>query len=260
MSFTLIAATTPLGVLGDTKNPGMLWNCPDELRHFKTQTLNKTCYVGFNTAKTLPPLPGREVIVLLTREDTHPSELMGFLNKGFKYLFLKHPTDLLRTLQIKGAFESADEHMIIGGAKLYELFMPLAAKLIISTVFDTKAKGDIYFPPVRGYWELTDAHANLPGGFIANHYVPPARKAIPFTESTIPQFITWLDNQGIKHREGKGEYQVLQVKLPTGWEIIFRKKREAELTCTLAIRSYIETFLKGLPSLKTETEELPWDD
>jgi hypothetical protein len=34
-------------------------------------------------------------------------------------------------------------------------------------------------------------------------------------------FTDWLDSQSIAHRPGKGEYQALQVKRPSGWEILY---------------------------------------
>lgn len=38
---------------------------------------------------------------------------------------------------------------------------------------------------------------------------------------SLPAFKNWLDSQSIAHRPGKGEYQMLQVKRSSGWEILY---------------------------------------
>ena len=38
---------------------------------------------------------------------------------------------------------------------------------------------------------------------------------------SFPAFKDWLDSQSIAHRPGKGEYQMLQVKRSSGWEILY---------------------------------------
>ena len=38
---------------------------------------------------------------------------------------------------------------------------------------------------------------------------------------SLPAFKDWLDSQSIAHRPGKGEYQMLQVKRSSGWEILY---------------------------------------
>jgi dihydrofolate reductase len=62
---TLIAA-----VMDDILAVGgkMPWNCPEDLAEFKRLTMGRTCLVGRRTFDTLPPLPGRQLVVL-TRED-----------------------------------------------------------------------------------------------------------------------------------------------------------------------------------------------
>ena len=56
-----IVAVNNLGFIG--VGDKMLWNCPDDLRHFKKMTLNKKVLVGYNTFSELPNLPNREVIL-----------------------------------------------------------------------------------------------------------------------------------------------------------------------------------------------------
>ena len=56
-----IIATNNLNFIG---SQGKLpWDCPEDLEHFKKLTMGGKCLVGYNTAKTLPNLPGREVVV-----------------------------------------------------------------------------------------------------------------------------------------------------------------------------------------------------
>ena len=38
---------------------------------------------------------------------------------------------------------------------------------------------------------------------------------------SLPAFKDWLDSQSIAYRPGRGEYQALQVKRSSGWEILY---------------------------------------
>ena len=56
-----IIATNELGFIG--LNGGLPWKSKEDLRHFKKMTKGCKLLVGYNTAKTLPKLPGRDIII-----------------------------------------------------------------------------------------------------------------------------------------------------------------------------------------------------
>lgn len=56
-----IIAVNRLGFIG--LNGKLPWKSSEDLQHFKEITMGGKLLVGYNTAKTLPELPGREIIV-----------------------------------------------------------------------------------------------------------------------------------------------------------------------------------------------------
>lgn len=108
-----ILAVNNLGYIGlDNKIP---WHNKADFKHFKSLTMGGILLVGYNTAKTLPPLPGRDVMVY---DDAKPTDV-----------FLK-----------------AD--WCIGGKKTYELFAQHFTELHISHI-DDNTIGDIMMPDLH---------------------------------------------------------------------------------------------------------------
>ena len=42
-------------------------------------------------------------------------------------------------------------------------------------------------------------------------------------KNKLTEFLTWCDTQNIKHREGKGEYQVCQIFYKGSWHVIYSR-------------------------------------
>lgn len=42
---------------------GLPWRCSKDLEHFKKETMGGKLLVGYRTSKTLPKLPGREIVI-----------------------------------------------------------------------------------------------------------------------------------------------------------------------------------------------------
>ena len=63
----MIAAVGNSGQLG--QGGSLPWHSPEDLRHFKAATMGGICVVGAATHRTLPPLPGRDVIVWRRKDD-----------------------------------------------------------------------------------------------------------------------------------------------------------------------------------------------
>lgn len=104
-----ILAVNNLGFIG-FKN-GLPWKSKEDFKHFKNMTMNGKLLVGWRTAQTLPPLPGREIII-----HSHFNE---------------------------------DNHYhcdwCIGGKKTYEYFADKFTELHISHI-DDNSIGDTLFP------------------------------------------------------------------------------------------------------------------
>ena len=106
---------------------------PADLRYFKTTTMGHTVVMGRKTLQNIldvlgTPLPGRENVVL--------SHDPGFSVEGVKTVS-----------SIDEARELYPDAMIIGGATLYEQFMPFADRLYMTEVHTT-LEGDTYFPHI----------------------------------------------------------------------------------------------------------------
>lgn len=125
---SLIAAMSLERVIG-VKNQ-LPWHLPDDLRRFKQLTLGKPVVMGSQTYLSIgKPLPGRENFVLTRDVDKH-----------FEGCFMVH--DVGSLVEAVKAFE---EIFIIGGAQIYQQFLPIADRLYL-TVVQTSVAGDAYFP------------------------------------------------------------------------------------------------------------------
>ncbi len=135
----LIAALTPAGVIG--RDNGLPWHLPDDLRRFKSLTMGKPILMGRRTFEAIGrPLPGRRNIVLSRRAAT--------LAEGVILV-----RDWPAAIAAAGA---AAEVMVIGGAQLYALALPLARRLYL-TIVHAELAGDAHFPPIDPHeWRETE--------------------------------------------------------------------------------------------------------
>jgi dihydrofolate reductase len=129
---TLIVAMTDDGVIGiDGQLP---WRLPEDLRRFKAATLGKPVVMGRKTFESIGrPLPQRHNIVL-TRQ-------VGFSARDPAVTVV---STLEAALQAAG---DVPEVMIIGGAEIYQLALPLAQRIILTRVH-ANVQGDTHFSPL----------------------------------------------------------------------------------------------------------------
>ncbi|KAA3648603.1 MAG: dihydrofolate reductase [Proteobacteria bacterium] len=135
MSFTLVAAFDENRLIGANNN--LPWYLPADLKIFKQNTLNKPILMGRKTCESLKkPLPKRTNWVLTRQPDYH--------REGFRII---HDWRLLL---------GDKEVMVIGGAKIFELLLPQADKMIITHINATFS-GDTYFPEIFwSEWQITN--------------------------------------------------------------------------------------------------------
>jgi len=134
MHISLIWAMAENRVIG--RDNDLPWRLPSEMRHFMTTTMGKPVIMGRKTFTSMPgALPGRANIVL-TRDTNWQS-------KGATVV---HDLDAALVVAKATAVESGvDEILIIGGAEIYAMALPLATRLHITRVHDEPA-GDVTFP------------------------------------------------------------------------------------------------------------------
>lgn len=125
---SLIVARGRNGVIG--VDGDLPWRLPEDLKHFKRQTVGKPIIMGRKTFESLGrPLPARHNIVL-TRDTSFKAEGCTVVHTL---------ADALDAAGLTG------EIMIIGGAEIYALALPIASRLYITEV-DAAPQGDTVFP------------------------------------------------------------------------------------------------------------------
>jgi len=128
LKLTAIVAMTPDRIIG--KNGGLPWHLPEDLKLFKRHTTGHPIVMGRKTWDSIGfPLPMRQSIVL-TRDTTWAAE-------GAEVI---HSPEGLQSIQLIDP-----QVFIIGGAQVYELFMPQLDEILISHVYE-KYEGDTCFP------------------------------------------------------------------------------------------------------------------
>lgn len=125
---SLIVAMDKRGLIG--RDNGLPWHLPNDLRHFKEVTMGKPILMGRKSYESIGrPLPGRQNIVL-TRDSQWQADGVDVT------------TSLEDALALAG---TAEEVMVIGGAEVYALALPMAKRLYLTRI-DAEFEGDTWFP------------------------------------------------------------------------------------------------------------------
>lgn len=116
------------------KDNDLIWHISEDLKHFKRTTMDHTVIMGRRTWDSLPkkPLPGRHNIVL-----THDNNFQTMENVSVA----RSINDVFNLL------EPNEEAFVMGGATLYQAFMPFASRLFITWVHKD-FEADVYFPNI----------------------------------------------------------------------------------------------------------------
>ncbi len=133
MNISIVVAMSSNGVIG--RNGDLPWHLSADLKHFKAITMGKPIVMGRKTHESIGrPLPGRENIILTRNQD--------YTAQGC--------TIISCVGELEARFSKDDDLMVIGGAQLYALTLPLANRLFITRVH-ADVEGDTCFPDVK--WE-----------------------------------------------------------------------------------------------------------
>jgi dihydrofolate reductase len=129
MDLRIIAAMSENGIIGLEGN--LPWHIPEDLKRFKELTLEKNVVMGKRTYESLKgPLPNRENIVL--------SNNLEYVEKGV--ILKRNFCEIMNYIKEKPTY-------IIGGEKIYKLFLPFVNNMEITKVHGY-FKGDTKFPEV----------------------------------------------------------------------------------------------------------------
>lgn len=134
MKISLIVAVAENGVIG--RNGALPWHVPSDLKTFRRLTLGKPVVMGRKTYDSIgKPLPGRDNIVV-TRD-------AGFSAGGTERA--ASVDDALDIARRKATERGVDEIMVIGGAEIFALTLPLADRIYLTRIH-ARPDGDVTFP------------------------------------------------------------------------------------------------------------------
>ena len=138
MSLALIVAKARNRTIG--RNNNLPWYLPNDLKYFKQVTLGKPIIMGRKTYDSIgKPLPGRTNIVITRQADYQPANA----NDSVRVVSsLEAARDLAEQILL---INGQDEAMIIGGAEIYALALPLVDRMYITEVH-ADVEGDAFFP------------------------------------------------------------------------------------------------------------------
>ena len=136
MNDSLIVEAAENGVIG---NAGQLpWRLPDDLRRFRQITSGHTVLMGRKTADSIgKPLPNRTNLVLSRR----------FVSEDGGWVWVKSWEDAVSRVADDG------ELVVIGGAEVYRLALPVADTIYLTRVA-AKPAGDVLLPELGEGWSV----------------------------------------------------------------------------------------------------------
>jgi dihydrofolate reductase len=135
---TIVVARAQNGVIGREGN--LPWHIPADLKRFKSLTMGSVMVMGRLTFESLPGLlPGRRHLVL-TRDRTWSG----------------HGAEIVHSPEEAIALTDGQPISVIGGADIFELFIPLANRVELTEVL-ADIPGDTFIddPRRNGEWRET---------------------------------------------------------------------------------------------------------
>ena len=143
----MIAAAGRNGEIGSKGR--LLASLPGDMRYFRQQTLGKTVIMGRATLESFPggkPLPKRRNIVLSTK-----------LGAGEGYEVCRSLEELLELVKD----EPADQLMVIGGGRVYDLLRPYCDEALITEI-GSEFDADTFIKPFSNDSDWVKAEESEP--------------------------------------------------------------------------------------------------
>jgi dihydrofolate reductase len=145
MNITLVVAASENNAIG--LNNQLLWHLPKDMRFFKNTTWGMPILMGRKTFESMgsKPLNGR-LNIIITRNKNWVNEDVTVV----------HTMEQAIALADKFNYK---ELLVIGGGEIYEMALPMAAKIWLTRVHTT-IEGDVYFPKLNTDWEMVSSTQN----------------------------------------------------------------------------------------------------
>ena len=125
--FSIIAAIGKNNELGHKGE--LIFHLKDDMKFFRETTDGHSVVMGRKTWDSLPSKLGNRTNIVISRHDFNgPDEIIHNLDN-----FIKEYED------------TSEEIFIIGGASIYEAFLPYAKTLYLTEI-DASADADVFFP------------------------------------------------------------------------------------------------------------------
>jgi dihydrofolate reductase len=164
MDLVLVAAVADNGVIGDGRT--VPWDLPEDVKQYRERVAGHPVVLGRKTFDMMRsnPVPASRVVVMsrsLTDLDEPDTVVASSVGEAVDHL------------------ESTDESVayVIGGAAIYELFLPYADRMVLSEVAG-EYDGDAYFPTVdEDDWREADRTSY--DGFDVVEYVHADPEPVP---------------------------------------------------------------------------------
>ncbi len=145
MKLSVIVAVAENGIIGHDGD--LPWHLSADLRRFKRLTTGHPILMGRKTWESIGrPLPGRTSVVISRQPD---------YETGYPEVLLAANLDeaLARARNVE---ENTGEAFLIGGARIYEMALPRADRLLLTRVH-ANPEGDVSFPQVNwDEWQLIE--------------------------------------------------------------------------------------------------------
>lgn len=130
---SIVVAKAKNNIIG--RENRLIWNLPEDLKHFKELTTGHTIIMGRKTFESLGRvLPNRKHIVFSQNPDFKVND--------------ENVQVVHSMLEIQEYIENEEENFVIGGAMIYNLLMPHVTKMYITEI-NEEYEGDSFFPKVN---------------------------------------------------------------------------------------------------------------
>ena len=143
---SIVVAKAKNNIMG--KENKLVWNLPEDLKHFRKLTEGHTIIMGRKTFESLGGiLPNRKHIIFSQNPD------FKIENENVQVVH--------SLLQIQDLIEGKEEAFVIGGAMLYNFLMPYVKKMYVTEI-EKDFEGDAFFPVIdTNIWKETSREKGL---------------------------------------------------------------------------------------------------
>ena len=143
---SIVVAKAKNNIIG--KDNKLLWNLPEDLKHFKELTTGHTMIMGRKTFESLGRvLPNRKHIIFSQNPDFKVDD--------------ENVEVVHSLLQIQNLIEEKEEVFVIGGAMIYNFLMPYVKKMYVTEI-EKDFEGDTFFPIIDNEtWKETSREKGI---------------------------------------------------------------------------------------------------